>query len=271
MADTLGRCRIAALCPIGTGHTLLDRDHLHNQIIREIIARVASGAYAVGERLPSERTLCETFDVARGTLRKALGKLQELGVVRIKANSGLYVQGVAPARLPQSLLPPKFAHVNLADIVDARKAIELAALRQAVERISERDLRRLGDLVTRMGTTLDDLPAFLEHDLAFHQALVRASGNAVLATAFEAIYEYHRFSAVYTSQHEGEESEALAYHRRLLAAIEKRDVRASCRILGEHLDAINRYSHAAPARRDTRKKVGASRPAQSPRHKTRTV
>lgn len=226
----------------------VDRDHLHNQIIREIIARVASGAYAIGERLPAERSLCLEFDVARGTLRKALSKLEELGVLNIKANSGIYVQGVAPARLPKSLLPPDFAHVDLRDIVDARKAIELAALRQAVVRMSARDLRQLASIVDRMGTSVEDLPAFLEHDLAFHQALVRASGNAVLATAFEAIYDYHRFSAVYTSQQEGEEAEALACHRKLLAAVERRDVAGSCRILGDHLEAINRYSRNAVTR-----------------------
>ncbi|MBI4582387.1 MAG: FadR family transcriptional regulator [Planctomycetes bacterium] len=229
----------------------MDRDVLHNRIIREIIARVASGSYAVHRRLPAERALCAEFDVARGTVRKALATLERLGVVRIKPNSGVYVQGVASARLPRAFLPPDFARVDLTDIVEARKAIELAALRRAVERISPRDLRRLRVLADRMEAALHDLPAFLELDLTFHQVLVRASGNAVLATAFEAIYEYHRFSAVYTSQQEGEEAEALACHRRLLAAIEKGDVRISGRVLGRHLDAINRYSAPRRARAPT--------------------
>lgn len=223
----------------------MDRDHLHNKIIREIIARVAAGTYAVGERLPAERTLCDEFEVARGTVRRALAKLEELGVLRIKANSGIYVQGLPKSRLPQTFLPPDLASVNLHDIVEARKAIELAALKQAVERISTREMKGLRALLEGMTEAVDDLPRFLELDLAFHQRLVRASGNAVLATAFEAIYDYHRFSAVYTSQHEGEEAEALRYHERLLAAIDEGDVRASCRILEKHLDAI--CERAAPA------------------------
>ncbi len=227
----------------------MDRDHLHNQIIREIIARVAAGTYATGQRLPAERALGEEFQVARGTIRKAISKLEELGVLRIKANSGIYVQGVAHARLPQTFLPPDFKSVDLEDIVTARKAIELAALKQAVGRIAPRDLKSLRNLIDRMGQTLEDLPAFLELDLAFHQALVRASGNAVLATAFEAIYDYHRFSAVYTSQHEGEEEQALRFHERLLTAIEKGDVRAGCRILEKHLDAVNRYG-GSPAKKN---------------------
>lgn len=226
----------------------MDRDHLHNKIVREIIARVASGSYAVGCRLPAERSLCEEFEVARGTLRKALSALEELGVLRIKPNSGIYVQGVAHAKLPQTYLPPHFQSVDLDDVVTARKAIELAALRQAVGRIGPRERKALRALLERMASALDDLPTFLELDLAFHQALVRASGNAVLATAFEAIYDYHRFSALYTSQQEGEEAEALRFHERLLTAIEDGNVAAACRVLERHLDAIKRYS-AAPLKR----------------------
>jgi GntR family transcriptional repressor for pyruvate dehydrogenase complex len=227
----------------------MDRDRLDNRIVREIIARAASGSYGVGRRLPSERTLCQEFAVARGTLRKALSKLVQLGVLRIKPNSGVYVRGVAHAKLPRTFLPPDFKEVDLADIVEARKTIELAALRQSVGRMSSRDLKGLQALVERMAAAVDDLPAFLELDLAFHQTLVRASGNAVLATAFEAIYEYHRFSAVYTSQQEGEERRALAWHRRLLTAIEKHDVRVSSRILAGHLDAINKYKTVAKRHR----------------------
>lgn len=238
--------------------TSVDRDHLHNQIIREIIARVAAGTYAVGQRLPAERTLCEEFEVARGTLRKALSKLEGLGVLRIKANSGIYVEGVAHAKLPQTFLPPEFKRVQLEDIVTARKAIELTALRQAVGRMSERDLKALRSLLDRMAKAVDDLPAFLDLDLAFHQTLVRSSGNAVLATAFEAIYDYHRFSAVYTSQQEGEEEEALHFHERLLTTIEARDARASCRILEQHLDAINRYSNCPKRTTSCRSASGSS-------------
>jgi GntR family transcriptional regulator, transcriptional repressor for pyruvate dehydrogenase complex len=219
----------------------MDKERLHNKIVREIIARVAGGQYREGLRLPSERSLCGEFEVARGTLRKALATLDELGVVAIKPNSGIYVRGLAGARLPQSVLPPDFDHVDLQDIIDARKAIETAAFRQAARSITGSQLARLAQLVGRMGEAVEDLPAFLELDLAFHQGIVRASGNAVLGTAFEAIYEYHRFSAVYTSQREGDEREALECHRRLLKALERKDSKAGCRILAEHLDAIARY------------------------------
>lgn len=234
----------------------MDRERLHNQVIREIIARVASGAYRDGQRLPAERALCREFDVARGTLRRALSKLDELKVVRIKAGSGVYVQSAAPHALPPAFLPPGFPRVHLQDVIDARKAIELAAVEQAAQRVRGADLRRLAGLLAAMEACVDDLPRFLQLDVAFHQAIVRASGNAVLVTAFEAIAAYHRFSAVYTSQREGEEEEALAYHRRLLEALERKDAAGCRRILQRHLDTMSRYSRGANGRRPSRRTGG---------------
>jgi GntR family transcriptional repressor for pyruvate dehydrogenase complex len=44
---------------------------------------ILSGQYRVGERLPSERDLCERFSVSRGAVREALKQLQQLGIATI--------------------------------------------------------------------------------------------------------------------------------------------------------------------------------------------
>jgi len=220
----------------------MDRERLDNTVTREIIALIASGAYGPGHRLPAERNLCHHIGVSRGTLRKALANLAELGVLAIKPNSGVYVQSVSRAKLPHEILPPDFRAVDLGDVIDARKAIELPAIERACACITRKQLRKLAELVDRMAQAVDDLPEFLKLDMQFHQALVRASGNMALATAFEAIYEYHRFSSVFTSQHEGEENLALDYHRKLLAGLKKGVVKKCRTILRKHLDYMTKYS-----------------------------
>jgi DNA-binding FadR family transcriptional regulator len=223
---------------------VMEKEHLHNRIVREVIARVASGTYPSGHRLSAERELCREFDVARGTLRKALLQLRELGVLRIKPNSGIYVQGMPRHKLSPAILPPDFGDVDLSDVIAARKAIEVAAFAQATRRVNAAQIRALRGLVEKMAASVDDLPAFLERDRAFHRAVVAASGNPVLRTAFDSIHDYHRFSSVYTAQREGDEHEALDYHRRWLAALERRDAAGGTRILCRHLDAVaNGHSH----------------------------
>lgn len=224
----------------------MDKEHLHKKIAKEIIALVASGTYRRGQRLPAERTLCLKFGVSRGTLRKALAKLVELRVVKIKPNSGIYVENPSPEGMPRTYLPPEFENASLGDIIEARKAIELAAIDQACTRLKKSDLQALETLLGRMQENLDDLTSFLRADMEFHQQMVRASGNVVLVTAFLAIYEYHRFSSVFTSQHEGEEESACDFHRKLLTFLKRKNAPAARRILKQHLDHIVRYEGKMP-------------------------
>ena len=43
---------------------------------------ITAGEYGFNERLPAERELAELFHTSRGTVREALRRLQELGMVR---------------------------------------------------------------------------------------------------------------------------------------------------------------------------------------------
>ena len=60
---------------------------IHNQIKKEIDEEV----WQIGQRLPSERDLAETFQVSRMTLRQAITLLVEEGVLERRVGSGTFV------------------------------------------------------------------------------------------------------------------------------------------------------------------------------------
>lgn len=60
---------------------------IHDQIKSEI----EEGKWHVGDRLPSERELSETFSVSRMTLRQAIQTLADEGILERKIGSGTYV------------------------------------------------------------------------------------------------------------------------------------------------------------------------------------
>ncbi|SDH28395.1 GntR family transcriptional regulator [Agrococcus jejuensis] len=64
----------------------------YREVAAAIDVEIASGAVAVGSRLPSEATLAARHDVARGTVRKALAHLQRRGVVAPQRGAGWVVQ-----------------------------------------------------------------------------------------------------------------------------------------------------------------------------------
>lgn len=63
---------------------------------KEIEYAIETGKYAEGDRLPSERILADDFGVQRGTVRSALGILEDKGIIISKERAGHYV---APRRI----------------------------------------------------------------------------------------------------------------------------------------------------------------------------
>ena len=54
-------------------------------------SKINLGQYVRNDKLPTERDMADTYGVSRGTVREALTKLMENGLVEIKHGSGTYV------------------------------------------------------------------------------------------------------------------------------------------------------------------------------------
>ncbi|SIT14140.1 transcriptional regulator, GntR family [Roseivivax lentus] len=68
------------------------------QVAETLIRDIAAGRLADGARLPPERDMAAAMDISVGTLRKALARLQEAGLLDRVQGSGNYVR-----RAPQEL------------------------------------------------------------------------------------------------------------------------------------------------------------------------
>lgn len=66
-------------------------------IAQTLAQEIQEGRWPVGSRLPIEPELCDRFDVARQTLRQAIGVLEEQGLVERLQGSGTYVRALVPA------------------------------------------------------------------------------------------------------------------------------------------------------------------------------
>ncbi|NYJ21475.1 GntR family transcriptional regulator [Glaciibacter psychrotolerans] len=76
---------------------------LYGQIAEKLHAALRIDGCSVGDKLPSERTLAESFGVSRVTLRAALGVLESTGLIGPSHSRGWFVmQALAPSEEERS-------------------------------------------------------------------------------------------------------------------------------------------------------------------------
>jgi GntR family transcriptional regulator len=68
----------------------------YQQIADELTAKIASGRFAVGSLLPTEMELCERYDISRSTVREALRRLRDAGLISRQRRTGTKVIAQTP-------------------------------------------------------------------------------------------------------------------------------------------------------------------------------
>jgi DNA-binding FadR family transcriptional regulator len=153
------------------------------QAAAQLEERIAAGEWGLGARLPGETALAAELGVARSTVREALRLLAARGLVESRQGAGSFVRRTEPD--PDWALAVRRAAVD--EVLEVRRAIEVQAAGLAA-------LRRGPDVLARLRAALGLRAAsasggtdreYVEADLAVHGAIVRAAGNALLASLFE--------------------------------------------------------------------------------------
>lgn len=214
---------------------MINKVLLKDEIVKEIISLIAQKVYQDGQRLPAERILSDKFKVSRGTLRDALAKLEELGMIEIKPGSGIYVKKFSMKKIPSHVMPKDYLRVSLDDIIFTRMAIELPAIELACKNHSKRDIDKLETLIEKMKKHIGNLSQYMKYDMEFHRSIIQAGKNKVLLVAFDAIYEFHIYSQIFVM--EG----AIEHHRIILDNLKKGNLKLAKKYLIKHLCDMEGY------------------------------
>ena len=76
---------------------------LYCQVEERLRETIRGGRWRVGDLIPPERVLIETFGVSRITIRQALANLVAAGLLVRKAGQGTFVAGLADRPITESL------------------------------------------------------------------------------------------------------------------------------------------------------------------------
>jgi GntR family transcriptional repressor for pyruvate dehydrogenase complex len=189
---------------------------------------ISSGEVRPGERLPPERELAERFGVSRSSLRPVMKVLEMVGAISQRVGDGSYLSsdGSSLLDLPLSLLI-LIDGVSIVELFEARLMIEPELAARAAESASSEDLADMRRTFPAMET--DPIDA----DIAFHEAICKATRNRVCYRMFGAIHQAFRQGMVVTSRLAPDK--ALEFHKEIYSAIHMRKPEEARTKMAEHL------------------------------------
>ncbi len=152
-------------------------EYVYAQIIKEI----ESGHYGIGDKLPSEQDLGELAGVSRASVREALSALRLVGMIETRKGNGTYVKSNKLSIGAE--IHAGFDHgVNTFEVLEARKVIEPAVARLALEMMTDAHLEKIHIALELMAKDADnkDYDSYHRANKKFHEAIAEVTHNASL-------------------------------------------------------------------------------------------
>lgn len=157
---------------------------LYQRIIEQVEDALARGDLKPGQRLPSERELVLQFGASRSTVREALRVLESNGVVQSRPGdpNGPEVLPFSAGGLTKQMTRlAQVDELSLAELISSRMILDSSANRLAARLRTSAELAEMETAMARMGQAIEEgYEPFSEADLAFHEAVSRASRNTLI-------------------------------------------------------------------------------------------
>lgn len=217
---------------------MVPRGKLRDAVVQAVLDRIRTEGLVPGDALPPERVLAVELGVSRTVVREGLTSLEMQGVLEL-------VPGRKPVvvRRFERAFAETLGHAvgqdsaRLGELLEVRRIVEPEAAALAAVRATAEELAAMQRAVDEMDAHLDATEGYVDADVAFHEALLSASGNQLLAEmlrpAAGLLVESRRLSVGARRP----PASALDEHRRILAAIRAGDPAVARAAVAEHLSA----------------------------------
>ena len=208
-------------------NTPISTSRRYPEVAAELRHMIASGNFAVGDKMPAERNLAEQLDVSRALLREALIMLEIQGLVEVRQGSGVYITHLPDGSAPKT----DDGDIGPFELMQARQVLESSIVEdlQRILQIQEQEVR---DGSTDYGS-----------DEQFHLRVAEATQNSVLAESVRHLWLQRRRSSMWEQLHRHIVNTTywqrwLEDHRAVLNALKRKDPVAAKHAMWQHLENV---------------------------------
>ncbi len=214
---------------------------LIDQIIETVGRLIAEGLLKPGDALPGERDLSEMLKVSRTSVRQALKALDVLGVLEIKPGSRTYLNKSISKLLINPMKFMTLLHkVDVIELFETRKIIEVALAKLAAENATEKDIERMRAALEESKQNLNKPKIYLYLEMDFHEAIFVASSNRILTAFMASINNLLLETREKTVMIYLDLEDSLKQHIKIFNAIRNRNSKKAGEAMFEHLSKIER-------------------------------
>ncbi len=170
-----------------SAHPSGTRDRLSDQLYGKVFEQITSGRFKLGEQLPSEVEIAETFGVSRPVVREAFLRLRVDGLITSRQGLGTFVSHQPALRTKTFAKAQDIA--SYLRCQELRITVEGDAARLAAERHTEEQMDAIVAAHEAFSNGVHSGDLTPAADLDFHARIAEASGNEFYASTLESIHE----------------------------------------------------------------------------------
>ncbi|MFA6807996.1 MAG: FadR/GntR family transcriptional regulator [Eubacteriales bacterium] len=210
-------------------------------ILDQIKQFMLEGQLNSGDKLPTEMELSNMFQVSRTSLREALSALSLTGILEIRHGEGIFIKQSPSNAIIEPLSFIMLMEKNqLQNILEVRKALEMEAVDLASQRRNDEDIEAIGKIVEKMEKDLPEAKNSIQHDLAFHLAIAKASKNPLLDRLMNTVQDIvgqtlHVTRALWMSGNSGTTQRLFEEHKFIYISIVNQESQLARSLMYSHL------------------------------------
>lgn len=195
---------------------------LWQRVYGHLRGEILDGRLEPGTEL-AEVGLSEQLGVSRGPIREAIGRLAAEGLVTVRPRRGAVVR---------SLSKEEFL-----ELYQVREALEAMAVKLAVPRLTPEQFEQLTALNDAMAGHAQhgEVGQFFDVNLAFHERLLEACGNAKLQELYRQLLGQLGRYRMRSLTLRGNLQRSVSEHAAILRAAKRGDAERAAQLMSEHI------------------------------------
>jgi len=210
------------------------------EIAGEIKHAILAKRLKEGDKLPSERTLAQQFQVGRLTIREALRTLETNGLIRIRhgREGGAFVGVSDPMKLPSMVIDNLLMEgLTSEQMTEARIGLERTIVKYAVLHATPEDLlaieKNLQESREILGLELRE--EIISRMIDFHICLGKATHNLPFIMFIRTLMDWARRKLTYWFPTEEDQTYSHRSHVEIFDSVKKRDVERAQELIEDHI------------------------------------